>query len=290
MGKLLDYAGATARLAPDRGLALPPDRWAWQPKLDGVYARATTDASGRIVELRHRSGELVAPADCDGLAGLATGLPNATLHGELEAGTECGRRSAALRGYPVLHLFDVSYCAGRSLARRSYLERYQALHRWQADVEELGHVSRGDWWDVDGTGRAHDPATGRFVRAVPRDLRRLPIVELARGDGAGRRLWAQHVDRDGGEGLVAVRLDAQLGARDSKRKIKATDTLDCVVVEVRGRVARVAYAGRTFALRVASARVAVGEVVEVAHDGWYEASPTPRFARLVRSRPDLARH
>jgi ATP-dependent DNA ligase len=287
VGKLLDYAGASSRLAPDRGLALPGDRWGWQPKLDGVYARATTDAAGRIVELRHRSGEAIPLADCDGLPGLATGLPNATLHGELEAGTECGRRSAALRGYPVLHLFDISLAAGRSLARLPYLDRYQALHRWQADVEELGRISRGDWWEVDATGRAHDPATGRYCRAVPRDLRRLPIVELARGVGAGQRLWREHVDREGGEGIVAVRLDAQLGARDSKRKIKATDTLDCVVVEVRGRVARVAYAGRAFSLRVGVTPMRVGETVEVAHDGWYEAAPTPRFARLVRRRPDL---
>jgi hypothetical protein len=287
VGKLLDYAGASSRLAPDRGLALPANRWAWQPKLDGVYARATTDAAGRIVELRHRSGAVIPLADCDGLPGLATGLPNATLHGELEAGTECGRRSAALRGYPVLHLFDISLAAGRSLARLPYLDRYQALHRWQADVEELGRIARGDWWEVDATGRAHDPSTGRYCRAVPRDLRRLPIVELARGVGAGQRLWREHVDREGGEGLVAVRLDATLGQRDSKRKIKATDTLDCVVVEVRGRVARVAYAGRAFSLRVGASPLRVGEVVEVAHDGWYESSTTPRFARLVRRRPDL---
>ena len=44
---LLDFCGAGARLAPERGTALPPNLWAWQAKIDGVYARVTLDAVDR---------------------------------------------------------------------------------------------------------------------------------------------------------------------------------------------------------------------------------------------------
>ena len=56
------------------------------------------------------------------------------------------------------------------------------------------------------TTRDRDLATGAFVSPVPRDHRRLLLVPLHRGASAGRDLWARHVERDGGEGLVAVRL------------------------------------------------------------------------------------
>jgi hypothetical protein len=285
--RLLDYAGAGSRLAPSAGLALDPSRWAWQVKVDGVYARISTDRAGRIATMLHRSGAPVAVADAGGLYGLATGMPDAVLHAELEAGTEAGRRAAASRGWVAAHLFDCSRLLGRNVASLPYSDRYGRLLRWQAQVECDGTLSRDDWWQLDEQGDAHDPATGRYCRAVPRDLRRLPVVELARGVGAGQRLWQSAVDREGGEGLVAVRLDAQLGVRGAKRKIKATDTIDAAVVAVFGRVATCSYAGVMFSLRVGSSAVRVGEVVEVAHDGWYESSTTPRFARLVRRRPDL---
>lgn len=289
MGRLLDYAGAGARLSAAAGLALDPARWAWQPKLDGVYVRASTDHKGRIVTLLHRSGRPVAVADAGGLYGLHTALPDAVVCGELEAGTEAGRRAAACRGWVALHLFDASRLAGRSVASLPYADRYARLLRWQADVEELGELSRHDWWQTDEHGRAHDPATGRYCRAVPRDLRRLPVVELVRGAGGGERLWAAHVEREGGEGLVAVRLDAPLGARGGKRKIKSTDTLDAVVIDVIGRVAVLSWAGRRFSVRVpAATTLERGSVVEVAHDGYYEADAVPRFARVVRRRADLS--
>lgn len=288
MGKLLDYAGAGSRLDPSVGLALDPARWGWQPKVDGVYCRISTDRAGRITTMLHRSGAPVSVADAGGLYGLATGLPDAALHAELEAGTEAGRRAAASRGWTVAHLFDASRLLGRSVASLPYSERYGWLHRWQAQVESDGTIARDDWWQLDEQGDAHDPATGRYCRAIPRDLRRLPVLELGRGAGAGQRLWQSVVARGGGEGLVAVRLDAQLGARNAKRKIKSTDTIDAVVVAVYGRVATCSYAGTLFSLRVGASAVRVGQVVEVAHDGWYESSTTLRFARLVRARPDLA--
>jgi hypothetical protein len=281
---LADYAGAGARLPPERGLALDPRRWGWEVKVDGCYIRATTDGAGRITHAVMRSGA-VAGGD---LVGVPTGLPDAVVHGELEAHTEAGRRAAAARGWAALHLFDVTRVRGRWLGREPYADRYARLHWYQARAE-LEPGGREDWWRIDGRGAAHDGA-GRFCRPVPRDLRRCPVVPLVRTRAGGEQLWREHVELGGGEGLVAVRLDAPLGARGAKRKVKATDTLDCRVLEVGAGVARLAWGGGAFwcSARGRWAALRHGAVVEVDHDGYFEAGCTPRFPRIRRERSDLA--
>jgi ATP-dependent DNA ligase len=285
--KLLDYVGAGARLEVERALALDPDRWAWMPKVDGVYARVSLDGRGRIATVVGRNGAPIAEAR--DLIGIHAGVDDSVLAGELEAHTEAGNRAAAARGWRALHLFDCTRYGGRDVSREPFAERYRLLHRAQALLEQ-DNASRARTWSEDGTGRAHD-AGGRFCRAIPRDLRRLPIVPLARGAAGGRALWSSFVERKGGEGVVAVRLDALAGARGAKRKVKASDTLDCVVATVDAGAARLTWRGLSF---VVSARGAIavelipGDVVEVACDGWYEASATPRFARIVRRRDDLS--
>lgn len=281
---LLDYVGAGARIDRDRGLELDPRRWAWQPKVDGVYARISLDQRGRVSNVLSRAGRPLAEAR--DLLGIVAGAPDSVLHGELEAHTEAGNR-AALRGWRCVHVFDVTRANGRDVSAAPYTQRYGVLHEMQAAIELDGRA-RVRSWTVDAGGAAHSATTGRFVRAIPRDLRRFPIVPLARGFGAGEQLWLEHVERGGGEGLVAVRLDAAAGARGGKRKIKATDTLDVVVIASDGRAAIVGFAGHTFAVASSGAMYAAGEVLEVAHDGWYENATVPRFARVVRRRLDLA--
>lgn len=278
---LLDYCGAGARLTPERGTALPHTAWAWQPKIDGVYARVTLDARGRVQRVLSRAGEPL--RDAADLVGILAGPPDSVLHGELEAHTEAGIRAAATRGWAALHLFDVTRLDGRPLDREPYRARYAALHQAQAQLEDAGAARRHDWTD-DATGRHHG-ASGRFVAAIPRDLRRFPVVPMARGKGAGEALWRAHVEVGGGEGIVAVRLDAPAKARGAKRKVKATDTLDAVCVSSSPGGSTLLYAGRTF---VVGTVCEVGAVVEVAHDGWFEAAPVPRFARVVRRRDDLS--
>jgi hypothetical protein len=277
---LADYAGARGRLTIEQALKLGRG-WAFQVKIDGCYVRATTDAAGRITHLLQRSGR---PIELD-LVGVATGLPDAVLHGELEAHTEAGRRAAETRGWAALHLFDVTCVRRRPLHREPYQDRYARLHAYQAEAELGG---RDTWWTIDGRGAAHD-AGGRFCRPVPRDLRRCPVVPMARSSSAAAALWREHVEVGGGEGLVAVRLEAPLGVRGAKKKVKATDELDCRVLEVGGGVARLAWKGGTFlcSARGRWAALCPGQVVSCAHDGYYEAGCTPRFARIRRERPDL---
>jgi hypothetical protein len=279
--KLLDYCGAGARLNLDRGLALDPRRWAWMPKVDGCYARVSTDRRGRVFSVLSRAGAPLREAFA--LIGILAGAPDSVLHGELEAHTEAGNRAAA-RGWRNVWLFDVTRIAGRDVSRARFADRYAELHRMQAELELAG---RSNPWTVDDQGDAHDQRNGRYCMPAPRDVRRFPIVELRRGGAGAESLWVEHVERAGGEGLVAVGLDAPAGARNAKRKIKVTDTLDATVVVADARALVVEYAGHAFAVACSGAVYATGDVVEIAHDGWYESSVTPRFPRVVRARADI---
>lgn len=285
-----DYTGAGSRLELDEALALD-DGWGWQLKIDGCYARVTLDDGGRVARVQSRSGELL-PAAAE-LRGIVAGPPGSVLHGELEAHTEAGIAAAARRGWAALHLFDVTQHVGVDVGGLPYAERYALLHRGQALLETDG-PGRVRSWSEDERGAAHD-AAGRYCRAVPRDLRRFPIVPLVRGRAGRRELW-RSVELQGAEGAVAVRLDAKAGARAAKRKVKVSDTIDGLVVEAGREAIRVraslrddsgAGPRRRVIEFVMPGRAAVGEVVEVRADGWY-ATGLPRFPRLVRSRPDLA--
>lgn len=296
MAQLLDYTGARSRLSPERGLDLDARRWAWMPKVDGCYARITTDRSGRVASIIGRNGRPI--GDARDLLNIRVGAVNAVLHGELEAHTEAGIRAAATRGWAALHLFDATRIHGASIESLPYEDRYGWLHRAQAALEcakqhraePMQPDRRTFVWGLPGAPQKQRRwSRGMVPGGPPRDLRRFPIVPMARGAGAGATLWREFVDVGGGEGLVAVRLDAPVRARSAKRKIKATDTLDCRVVNVEPKHARLEYGGHTFVVSAAGRlRPAVGQVVSVAVDGWYEASVTPRFARIVSIRTDLA--
>jgi hypothetical protein len=298
---LTDYTGAGTRLALDAALKLPRG-WAYQPKVDGTYCRVTTDERGRIMSGLSRTGAAMQLGD---LVGIVAGPPLAVLHGELEAHTEAGVRIAATRGWRNLHLFDCTRSGGASLERLPYAERYAALHRAQVAIElaGLGRIApmqpdprRWKWRRPADGGLAPAeyewrPLNPRGVvpGGPPRDLRRVPVVPMVRTHAQAEELWADFVLRGGGEGIVAVALAAPAGRRGSKRKVKQTDTIEAVVLRNQG--------GGVVALRrgdqefLVSARGKVqpqpGQVVEVAHDGFYERDFTPRFARMVRVRNDL---
>jgi hypothetical protein len=285
--RLLDYAGAGSRLDLAAARRLPTSRWAAQVKLDGCYVRATTDRTGAIVSMLHRSGRPVGAVDRADLLGVVAGPRDAVVHCELEAHTEAGIRARDTRGWPLLHLLDVSRLDGRDVSQQPYGWRYGALHDAQARLEQEGLPSRGE---RDARGDLHD-AGGRYTRGVPRDVRRCPVVPMLRGRGAADRLWQEHVEAGGGEGLVMVALDARLGARGAKRKVKEADAIDCVVLVVEARHALLEHKGVTFicsAVGKVHRDLEPGKVVEVEHDGWFERGACPRFARIKRLRGDLA--
>ena len=257
----------------------------------------------------------------DDLRGIIAGPPDSVLVGELEAHTERGIAAATARGYALVHLFDCLALDGAPLDRAPYLERHGALYRAQswAESEGLGRVRD---WRLDADGNAHAlsaPATpsdaggtmrfgasgkprmvarrgngssgGRFTRAIPRDLRRLPIAPLYRG-ASDLRALLDRIDAEQLEGAVACDLTAPIGRRRAKLKIKRTDTIDGTVIAsdagASTLTARVFYPRPRDVTFTIPGSFPVGAVVEVAYNGWYE-NGAPKFARAVRQRHDKRR-
>lgn len=281
------YPGPRMRRPPGAALDLPPRRWAYMAKHDGACVRIRLDSRGRIASTLSRAGrELAAGRE---LHGIVAGPPDSILWAELECHTEAGIRAAATRGYRVAWLWDCERWDGRDLSREPFAARHAALYRAHGWVEGDG-AGRVRSWRCDVHGDAHDAATGRYTRAVPRDLRRLPVTPLHRGPGAGAAAWHDHVTRGGGEGLVAARLDAPIGGRGAKVKIRDGADLDAAVIRVGSGIAALHWRGVSF---LASARgrwssLTPGQIVEVAIDGWHERTATPRHPRITRIRHDLA--
>jgi hypothetical protein len=273
--------GASGRTTLAAAASLPWQRFAAMPKRDGAYAAVRTDELGRIASIVSRNGNPFSTLEAGHLLGVQTGLPSAQLAGELDTHTEAGIAARTVRGYALLHLFDLLALDGRSLAALPYEQRYGALHRGQALAERGGRIGP----PVDHCGDAHGP-DGRYVVDLPRDTRLTPIVPLVRGRGAIVDCYERTVAA-GGEGVVVVALDAPLGRRRSKVKLKPTQEIDAIVLAADRHAAIVSHRGRTFAVGTVR-QPAVGAIVEVAHDGEY-ASGIPRFPRVTRVREDLMR-
>ena len=302
------YTGATGHAIPPDAIAgLDFDRHALMLKADGLYCTLTTDARGRIDSAVSQLGRPI-PEAAD-LLGIVAAPPFSTLAGELTAHTEAGRAEAEELGYPIVHLFDCTRLAGQPLQHAPYQERHGALYRAQSWVESEGYGRARDW-TLDARGNAHalsrsaernedrgcpsrsglprSGVAGRFVAAVPRDLRRLPVLPLARGLADARALW-DLIESTGLEGAVAVDLRARVGAPRSKRKIKLTDTVSATVL---GSDATASLVVADFPVRgpvefTLGSPLPVGAIVEVAYNKFYR-SGLPKFARVVRRRCDKA--
>jgi len=218
------------------------------------------------------------------LAGELIHLPNSLLVGELDLWTEAATRTVATRGWQCVHLFDAVRIGGRHVGHLPYRTRRDLLWRGQSQVECYGPSLP---WYRDRNGDAHDRTTGRYVKERDRGWRLAPIVPQ-RSARLADSAWQDWVHAVGGEGVVAVNLDAPLGARKSKLKCKPVDTLDAVVLSVASKTVCLEWRGHRFTCtRVKRAPCSAGDIVEVCHAGWYESSITPRFATILRVRADL---
>jgi hypothetical protein len=103
-------------------------------------------------------------------------------------------------------------------------------------------------------------------------------------------LW-QSVENGSGEGIVAVRKNATIGARRAKLKCKPVDTLDAQVVQLGRSVALVQWCGIQFTVSRRSRKLeglAVRDWVEIEYERLYQ-DRTPRFPRITQIRYDLQR-
>lgn len=270
------YLGAGSLIDPELARKLDSRKWAFQPKIDGGYATVTTDANGAILSAISRSGRRWSLLD---LKRIRT-LPSAVLCCEIEQHTEAANEARRTRGYSLLHVFDAISLGGRELQAATYAERYQAITRAIAQQE----VEQGEWFNAAGRHRGE---SGRYRSAPPVDVRRTPLVPMLRGVAGFDELWTTYVERAQGEGLVAVRLDAPMGKRGAKRKIKTTDTISARLSpgDPSGKSAFVHVYGQSILVAMPG-WAAFGDVVDIAHNGFYNTGE-PRFARVVRQRSDL---
>lgn len=281
----IDYAGAVGRLDLSSVSGLG-SRYAVQPKIDGAYCRIHLDSQGCIDRIYSRTGREFGDGQIEDLRGCRIGTPRAELVGELEGHTEAGRRVAARRGYQIIHLFDALRIDGEYLGHAPYRDRRDAMWRMQSILVE--HDPDRQWYS-DREGNAHDIATGDYCRRIPRGWRRAAIVPQLAAAQADT-MWADHVAGGDAEGLVVVALDAPVGKRGAKRKVKVADTIDavCLSVDRGGALMRWMAAGVSFAIgHRRGVELRPGMIYEIACDGFYESTSEPRFARLVRCRTDL---
>ncbi len=280
------YVGATSRLTIAQARELDPRRYVLQEKRDGMYCRLYLDGRGRVARAFSRTDAEIPSSLLVGIIGAHVGRPHAELVGELEAHTEAGNAAAAARGQRLVWLFDCLHDGTRSLLREPYRVRRDAAWRMTSEVECYGADAP---WLRDAAGDAHDRESGRYTKARLTDWRVAPIVEqyaLGRLDA----IWDDLVrDRDG-EGLCAVNLDAPVGARNAKIKIKPWEGLDCEAVSVSRTTVTCSWNGHLFNVGRGKHHVEVGETVEIKHAGWYSCGVLPRFPTLVRVRRDLALH
>ena len=297
---LVDYAGAAGRMSIQDVLALGSG-WGVMEKADGAYCHVYLDGRGCIERVLSRTGEPFPRSVVGDLLGCHVGAGDSVLCGEIECHTEAGNRAAEERGYRVIHLFDAIRVNGVYLAREPFRVRRDWLYRGQSWAENLGQRRHYRVEKLAGyisataaetpsddvpTYRARSIASGRFCRAVPRTWERTPILPLLAPAKAGE-IWERAVEGQA-EGVVAVRLDAKLGARRSKVKCKPLETIDAVVLQAdpSGYVLRMRGSELVFATGRGGIDAQPDDVLEVAHEGWYTTG-CPRFARLVRRRPDL---
>lgn len=273
------YVGATGRIQR-AALGELDARWALQPKVDGIYAEATTDAGGWITKVVTRTGR---EWKTD-LVGVQTALPCSVICGELTASTEWGMQRRDEQGFDSMHLFDIVVANTRCLRDEPYRQRRDRLMMAQ---DRARRVAERAPWSEDPSGNAHDLDTGRFVRRIPAAWERLPVVRQYLPRQA-ESAWADEVWSGHAEGLVAVRLDAKVGQRSSKRKCKAPTTIDALVLSTDARVAVLRCSSGVFTVSARGSFTPLpGTWVEVAVEGRY-INGNPRFARLVRPRPDMA--
>ena len=273
------YAGATGRLDIDRLPKLKRGKYRVQVKHDGCYVRVETGHNGKVKGIYSRTGrriksELFGAKIFDGAA---------ILHGELEAHTEAGIQAAQDRGYELVHLFDVNHDG-------PYKERLERLWRGQSRIASSDNIAwRGDRKGAtyaDEYGDLRDINNHRYVSKVPLDFRRFPITKTY-DISLASTLW-DRAKADDIEGFVVCNMDARLGQRGGKRKVKPVDHLDCVVSVTSARVARVRTFGTSFFVSCIGLKLEVGDQVEVRHNGWYK-SGAPRFPRIVRKRAECQR-
>jgi len=282
-----DYAGPRGRLrSVDQLAKLDPKKWVVQRKLDGCYAHVHTDAHGSIFAVTSRTGRELQ----SDLTGTNLHVPHAEIAGELAGHTEAGLRRRETLGYDEFSAFDLVALDGRSLAHEPYRVRRDQLLRARGH-SQFRSAQRATF--DDDLGRAHHydgPLRGKYAKRIPKGWGRVPVVQnhpLSQAEELYEQAQSPISDF-ASEGIVIANLDAPLGKRRSKLKLKPADGLDVTVISVEPKrlIVHWSNADQYFVVGRAGHDVQRGQTIEVLHEGFYDDG-IPKFPRLHRIRHDL---
>lgn len=107
MTHIKEYISAKNQIAPDELSKYEDGNWAATEKKDGCWACLKTDDNGIVYEIAGQSGTDFNPKAIEGIKGRAIGLPNSTIIGELETGSQAATKLYRLHGYRRFHIFDL---------------------------------------------------------------------------------------------------------------------------------------------------------------------------------------
>jgi len=273
--------------------------WIAQKKYDGEYAEVELDSTGKICELRSKTGRLITTTEAESMLGVFAGYPNSTLVGELMGHTEAGKADTRNRGYSRIFVFDALRLEDKMIDGEPFSERDRLIKEMDARLQEVLR-NRVEWWD-DDSSRARD-FHGKFTRRVPLGWKRVPRVENFYGAKRGAELWKEYVKKERGEGIVWCDPDAYVGKRGSKLKEKLVDTLDVTVTAVGTRYCMAEfydlrnlqpgasiheYETLDFPLLMGKFHVEVGDKLEVGCFRFTEKTGLPKSPRILSKRTDL---
>jgi ATP-dependent DNA ligase len=167
-----------------------------EEKIDGQWAKATTDDKGTIISLTSRVGKTFSGSAVNGLIGLNIRLANSVLIGELEHGTEAAIRRQAGSSVRRLHIFDVVQLLGTSTVSLPFHQRRKLLELALSNHNDAIHLVEN--------------RTGDFIT------------------------FYEEIITRGGEGLVVKKIDSKYGSGKSEAWIrcKPVNCVDYVVMSV----------------------------------------------------------
>lgn len=272
------YAGASGRILPEKAAKLGSN-WMAMEKKDGAYCHLHLDRAGCIARVTSRTGRDFG-SEAAGLLGRFAGWPNAVLAGEGMWHSPAGISASKAFGARHVWLFDMVYgYGGEFIGDQTYAARRDALCRMQAQVKTYEPKR----W-IQTTDGIRGRWSRKFTKPIHRGVDLTPIIPMFKPSK-----MAEHWDKVKAgkwEGLVFANMDAPVGRKGSRKKLKNTTSIDALVVSRGKKTARCLYMGKQFFVNIGRRDVCVGDVWSVKHDQFYPDG-TPKFARFDRHRTDL---
>lgn len=182
-----EYIGPKNQISPDELSKYEDGKWVAGEKRDGHWACLKTDDNCIVQKVIAQSGTEFGSNAVRGIKGRNIGIPNSSIIGELETGTQAATKFYKSFGYRRFHMFDIHRLKGESATILSY------------DLRRKLVVAVGE----------------KIFSKDPEIAKRLLIV---REQTSNFLDFYKDVMAENGEGLVLKRLSSTYSSHTSDRK------------------------------------------------------------------------